>query len=58
MLAKTKKFLWFDITPRKNLYDEIDRCYERIEYLVAKVNKLKDEKRDLQDIIESKTKKS
>lgn len=28
MKTKKRMFLWFDITPRKELYAEIDSCYE------------------------------
>lgn len=30
MKTQIKKFLWFDITPRKHLYDELDECYRTI----------------------------
>ena len=30
MKTKIRKFLWFDITPRKELYAEIGSCYETI----------------------------
>ena len=30
MKTQIKKFLWFDITPRKHLYDELNDCYRTI----------------------------
>ena len=30
MLTKIRKFLWFDITPRRELYAELNQCYEKI----------------------------
>ena len=33
MKTQIKKFLWFDITPRKELYKEIDDCEKSIKTL-------------------------
>ena len=43
-----RKFLWFDITPRKDLYAELNECYTRINSLFKETYKLK------QDIESSK----
>jgi chromosome segregation ATPase len=45
-----RKFLWFDITPRKELYAELNECYEKVNKyfkdayeLEKKVESLKEE---------------
>lgn len=38
-----KKFLWFDITPRKHLYNELNECYEQIEELNSVIVSLKED---------------
>lgn len=40
MKTKIKKILWFDITPRKSLYKELDECYEIINNQVHKIHQL------------------
>jgi chromosome segregation ATPase len=41
MKTQIKKFLWFDITPRKELYKEIDDCEKSIKTLSDTVALLK-----------------
>jgi uncharacterized coiled-coil DUF342 family protein len=36
-----RKFLWFDITPRKELYNELNECYEKITSLNKTINDLR-----------------
>lgn len=38
-----KKFLWFDITPRKHLYNELNECYKKIEELNSVIVSLKED---------------
>jgi chromosome segregation ATPase len=42
MKTQIKKFLWFDITPRKELYNEIDECYAEIAKIVKKLSALQE----------------
>ena len=43
MKTQIKKFLWFDITPRKELYKEIDDCEKSIKTLSDTVVLLKNQ---------------
>lgn len=42
MKTKIKKFLWFDITPRKELYNEIDSCYIEIHKISDKLSAIQE----------------
>lgn len=48
MLTKIKKFLWFDITPRKSLYAEIEFLEKKVRNLENRVWQLEDECQQVQ----------